>query len=114
MKILFTIINPFTDLMIMVICLLRFTLMPMLACSAETVRVGVLAFRPKMQKLVQWQPLADALKQAIPQYDNVMDAYSYSELERAVTSHQLDFVLTNPEKNYSFPSMATPLIGSLG
>jgi two-component system sensor histidine kinase/response regulator len=80
----------------MLICLVSATLLPIVAYSAETIRIGVLAFRPKMQTLEQWQPLAAALKQAIPERDFVVEALTFSELERAVASHQLDFVLTNP------------------
>ena len=63
--------------------------------AAEPVRIGVLAFRPKPQTLAQWQPLAVALKQAIPERDFIIEAYSYPELNQAVASRQLNFVLTN-------------------
>ncbi|MEI7843184.1 MAG: PhnD/SsuA/transferrin family substrate-binding protein [Gallionellaceae bacterium] len=72
----------------------------MLACvsaySAGTVKIGVLAFRPKPQTLAQWQPLAAALKRAIPENDFEVIAFSYPELEQAVANRQVDFVLTNP------------------
>jgi len=61
----------------------------------EPVRIGVLAFRPKPQTLAQWQPLAVALKQAIPERDFVVQAFTLPELDEAVASRQLDFVLTN-------------------
>ena len=64
--------------------------------GAETVRIGVLAFRPKQQTLTQWQPLANLLKQAIPERDFVVETLTYPELEAAVANRQLDFVLTNP------------------
>lgn len=67
-----------------------------LAWAAEPVRIGVLAFRPKPQTLAQWQPLAQALKQAIPERDFQVRAYSFPELESAVARRQVDFVLTNP------------------
>ncbi len=66
------------------------------AFSADPVRIGVLAFRPKPQTLQQWQPLAVALKQAIPDRDFVIEAYTYPEMEKATTGNNLDFVLTNP------------------
>ena len=66
------------------------------AYSNETVRIGVLAFRPKPQTLEQWQPLATALKQSIPEHDFVVQALTYPEMNRAVADRQLDFVLTNP------------------
>ena len=63
---------------------------------AEPVRVGVLAFRPKLQIRSQWQPLTAILKQALPERDFTIEAYSFPELEAAVTAKQLDFILTNP------------------
>ena len=66
------------------------------AYAAEPVRIGVLAFRSKPQILAQWQPLADALKKAIPHRDFEVQAFLPAELEAAAASRQLDFMLTNP------------------
>jgi diguanylate cyclase (GGDEF)-like protein/PAS domain S-box-containing protein len=66
------------------------------AYGFETVKIGILAFRPKLQTLTQWQPLAVALKQAIPDHDFEVEALTNLELEQAVSNHQVDFVLTNP------------------
>ncbi|MFA6062596.1 MAG: diguanylate cyclase [Gallionella sp.] len=65
------------------------------AFAADPVRIGVLAFRPKPQTLQQWQPLAIALKQAIPAHDFVVEAYTYPELDAAVAERRIDFILTN-------------------
>lgn len=78
------------------ICLTSSLLLSIPAGALETVRIGVLAFRPKPQTLEQWQPLAVALKQAIPGMDFVVEAYTYPELEEATAEKQLNFVLTNP------------------
>ena len=64
--------------------------------SAQTIHIGVLAFRPKPETLKQWTPLARVLKQSIPQHDFVIEVYNYPELESAVLDKQVDFVLTNP------------------
>ncbi len=64
--------------------------------AAEPIKIAVLAFRPKPQTIVQWQPLADALKVAMPERDFVVQAYNLTELESVVASRQTDFVLTNP------------------
>jgi diguanylate cyclase (GGDEF)-like protein/PAS domain S-box-containing protein len=64
--------------------------------SAQTVHIGVLAFRPKPEMLKQWKPLEKALQQAIPQYTFKVSTFDYPELEQAVADKQLDFVLTNP------------------
>lgn len=66
------------------------------AASAKTVKIGILAFRPKPETLQQWSPLAKQLKRAMPQHDFIIEAYHYPELEKAVSEKQVDFVLTNP------------------
>lgn len=64
--------------------------------GAEPIKIGVLAFRPKPQTLAQWQPLAAALKDALPEHDFVVEVFTFPELETAVSNRQIDFVLTNP------------------
>lgn len=64
--------------------------------AAQTVEIGVLAFRPKPEMLRKWQPLEKALKRAIPQHDFKIITYTYPELELAVSEKRVDFVLTNP------------------
>ena len=70
-----------------------------LAYAAEPVKIGVQAFRSKAQMLAQWQPLVAALKQSIPERDFIIEPLTNEEMESAVASRQLDFVLTNPS-NY--------------
>lgn len=82
-----------TLLLTCVACVAMFSLT---ANSAEPVKIGVLSFRPKPQTQAQWQPLATALKKANPEYEFIVEAYTYPELEKATASNQLDFVLTNP------------------
>ena len=71
--------------------------------AAEPVKIGVLSFRPKPLTQAEWQPLADALKKAIPERDFIIEALTFPELETAVASHQLDFALTN-SSHYIFLS----------
>ena len=85
-----------TRVLLMLACLLGMAMPIAPACAAEPVKIGVLAFRPKPQTLAQWQPLAAALKRAIPERDFVIEVFSYPELGMAVATRQLDFVLTNP------------------
>jgi diguanylate cyclase (GGDEF)-like protein/PAS domain S-box-containing protein len=66
------------------------------AQAEPPVRVGVLAFCPQLQAQAQWQPLAQALKKAIPTRDFEVLAYDLKGLELAVANRQVDFVLTNP------------------
>lgn len=88
-------INRFFRLLLLIL-LVASTLFPLQVFAAEIVKIGVLAFRPKPQTLEQWQPLASALKNAIPDHDFVVQAYTFPELEKAVADKQVDFVLTNP------------------
>ena len=37
--------------------------------DAQTVNIGVLAFRPKAETLAQWSPLAKQLKRVMPQHE---------------------------------------------
>ncbi|MDP2400380.1 MAG: PhnD/SsuA/transferrin family substrate-binding protein, partial [Actinomycetota bacterium] len=67
-----------------------------LVSAAEVVKIGVLSFRPKPQTLAQWQPLGEVLARAIPEREFVVEALNYSEMEEAVASRRIDFVLTNP------------------
>ncbi|MDO9161951.1 MAG: EAL domain-containing protein [Methylococcaceae bacterium] len=88
--------SRFINLMLLIACLTGAAISITPAYAAEPVRIGILAFRPKPQTLMQWQPLAVALKQAIPERDFVVEAFTLAELELAVANKQLDFVLTNP------------------
>ncbi|MDD3344454.1 MAG: phosphate/phosphite/phosphonate ABC transporter substrate-binding protein, partial [Sulfurospirillaceae bacterium] len=63
--------------------------------SQPLVRIGVLAYRPKLQTLQQWRPLADLLKDKLPNYDFVIEALTYSEMSEAIAQKELDFILTN-------------------
>jgi diguanylate cyclase (GGDEF)-like protein/PAS domain S-box-containing protein len=67
-----------------------------LAMADEPVKIAVLAYRPKVLAMAQWQPLAGALKKAIPDRDFLIQVYDLKELEAVVASRQVDFVLTNP------------------
>lgn len=66
------------------------------AQAAEPVRIGVLTSRPKTQMMAQWQPLAVALKQAIPDRDFSVELYNLTELTQAVAARQVDFAITHP------------------
>ncbi|MDD2879074.1 MAG: EAL domain-containing protein [Rhodoferax sp.] len=86
----------FWRLFCLLACLACLTGLSGLAQAAEPIRIAVLAFRPKPQALTQWQPLAAALKAAIPERDFVVQAYTLTELDAVVAARQVDFVLTNP------------------
>ena len=98
LHIMFVVIRKFAffRFVVQVICLAGAVTSSIPAYAAEPVVIGVLAFRPKPQTLKQWQPLAAVLKQAIPERDFVVEAYTYPEMEQATASRHLDFLLTNP------------------
>jgi ABC-type phosphate/phosphonate transport system substrate-binding protein len=65
------------------------------AWAAESLRLGVLAFRPKAQALSQWQPLATHLQSALGR-PVALSVYDLTELEAAVAAHTVDVVFTTP------------------
>ncbi|MDD2924466.1 EAL domain-containing protein [Rhodoferax sp.] len=64
--------------------------------ALDTVKIAVLAFRPKAQTLAQWQPLVKVLKASVPDYDFEVRAYTLAEMEAVVARQEVEFVLTNP------------------
>ena len=64
--------------------------------AGEPVRVGVVSFRSTTQNPEHWQPLAEALSQAVPGHDFQVDVLTLAEMEQAVADRRLEFVLTNP------------------
>jgi PAS domain S-box-containing protein len=88
--------SPFVRVLMLLVCMASTALMHNSAYGAEPVRIGVLAARPKPLVLAQWHHLAVFLKQAMPKQDFVVEVFTDAELDAAVASRQLDFVLTNP------------------
>lgn len=66
------------------------------AVASETVNIGILAFRPQAQEAQQWRPLQAYLAGAMPEYEFDIEPLSYLDINEAVASRRLDFVLTNP------------------
>jgi PAS domain S-box-containing protein len=58
-------------------------------------RIGVLAFRPKPQTLVQWQPVAAYLQETLKRPVELA-AYDHAELGAAALHRALDVVITTP------------------
>ncbi len=72
-------------------------LLPMRCAYAEaSLRLAVLAFRPAAEAQARWQPLVDYLNRTIPERHFVLQVYRYPELEAAISTRQVDFVLTQP------------------
>ena len=59
-------------------------------------RIGILAFREKEAVLARWQPLADYLNGLVPDAHFVLAAYSNREMDNAVATGDVDFVLIQP------------------
>lgn len=80
---------------------MKILLLLLLAVSAlpvqaePPIRLGVLAFRPKVQAMAQWQPLATHIEKSIGR-QVILTAYNYSDLNTAIQQKTVDIVLTNP------------------
>ncbi|WP_224983835.1 PhnD/SsuA/transferrin family substrate-binding protein [Geomonas agri] len=85
-------------LVLFLLFLVSFSFVPVSISSAAepTIRIGVLAHRPKPETAARFQPLARYLQEALPNREVRLDVYSYTELEAELAAHRLDFVLTNP------------------
>ncbi len=88
--------RPLLARILVVVWLAATALLAHPAWSADPVRIGVLAYRPKPETLAQWQPLSALLKRWMPEHDFVIEVLGHDELASAVAGRQLDFVLTNP------------------
>lgn len=64
----------------------------------DRVRIGVLAFRPVDVTYAQWAPTADYLARQVAGPDFSIVPLTLDTLGNAVASHQVDFVLVNPEQ----------------
>lgn len=79
------------------VLLFLLALFPCTVIADEPVRIGVLAFREKPLTLRQWEPTADQLHKAVEGRRFEMVPLYFGELDRAVATAAVDFVLTNPE-----------------
>jgi diguanylate cyclase (GGDEF)-like protein/PAS domain S-box-containing protein len=86
---------PIRPLWLLLLFLLASLFSGSLLAADQSVRLGVLAFRPKPETLTRWQPTAEFLA-ARTGRDFQVQAYTYAELEAAISQHRVDFVLTNP------------------
>ncbi len=66
------------------------------ASRAGNARFAVLAFRPKPETMLRWQPVVDYLNGVGLSRKVELAVYSYKELEEAVAAKEVDFVLTQP------------------
>jgi len=66
--------------------------------TSEVIKIGVLAYKGKQSALQRWKGHADYLNKKLSplQFKIIPLSYSNNELTKAVTNHQVDFVITNP------------------
>lgn len=62
----------------------------------DTVKLAVLAYRPKPETEARWRPLTDYLSGAVPGHRFELLALTYTELEAAIATRRVDFVFTQP------------------
>ncbi|WP_445001173.1 diguanylate cyclase domain-containing protein [Halomonas mongoliensis] len=67
------------------------------AGQAQTLTLGILAYRPKAVIETQWQPLVDYLNASLPDGLKVsLQALTQPEMEEALRHDRLDLIFTNP------------------
>lgn len=63
---------------------------------AETLTMGVFAYRPKEVMIAQYQPLADYLSKTVPGVSVDLQVLTQDEMEASLAARKLDLVFTNP------------------
>ena len=90
-------------------------LLPGLLVAGEdkaALTLAVYQWRPKEELLARWQPLATYLSQALDGRPVRLLVLDDAEMERAITSRQIDFLLTNP-RHYIALRFQRSLTGAL-
>lgn len=75
--------------------LLLIAFLPILV-HAETLALGVFAFRPKPVMEAQYQPLADYLSRSVPGVHIDLQVLDQDEIQARLAAGTLDLILTNP------------------
>jgi len=70
--------------------------MPFVASAQQQVTIGVLSVRASSDTTQQWQPLEKYLEDKLGDVDVTILALSDKAMDAAVTSRQIDLVITNP------------------
>lgn len=89
-------------------------LIPEISQTDQTViKIGILAKRGREQILTKWSPTATYLERVIPGYRFTIAPLDFTEINTAVRSQSIDFVLANPafyvelEKKHGLSRIAT-------
>ena len=62
----------------------------------QSVEIGVLAYRPKAVDIEKWEALEAELNHHLPRYNFNIDLFNYTDLDNAVATRSLDYIVTNP------------------
>jgi hypothetical protein len=85
--------------------------------GTSTVKIGVLAYRPLPAIQARWRNFEKLLGERLDQYSFELELLANQELDDAVASRNLEFVLTNPG-NYIYLKhrfgLSSPLITVVG
>ncbi len=69
---------------------------PTTPANAQPLRIGVLAWRGSERALSSWMPTAEHLRERLPDHAIRLVPLGLEEMETAVASGELDFLITNP------------------
>ncbi|GAB4258184.1 MAG: hypothetical protein Kow0065_07780 [Methylomicrobium sp.] len=70
--------------------------MPLRSAPQKIIHIGVLAIYDLAEEQKQWQPLADYLQSSLADSDVELQTYDFVQLEHAIQSRQVDFIIGNP------------------
>jgi len=67
-----------------------------LSATERVFKLGVLAHQGKEKCILEWQPTADYLSEALLQYDFDLVPLGFDEVKTAVAAKKIDFLIANP------------------
>lgn len=85
---------------------------PLSSVAQQTLKIGILAYRPQLVLESRWQPLAHYLEQHLTDTKIQLQISGVDELETSIRRNELDFVFTNP-RHYIVLRQQFPLSGAL-
>lgn len=75
---------------------LLLTLFPSLALAAQTLNLGMFAYRPKPVLAARYQALVDYINKEVPEVNIQLFILNQDEMEQALANNTLDLIFTNP------------------
>ena len=77
------------------------------------IHVGVLSYRGVEKALSRWTPTIKLLQQGLPSHTLVLVPLNLEQIKRAITHHELEFILTNTGNYFELKSYGLTPISSL-